>query len=68
MQRYATPRPLGKGAELGTFHLGSTVILLFEPGKVTLSGLERGRAVRVAHLMMGGADQGDVVGLTGHVR
>ncbi len=46
-QRYATPRPLGKGDELGMFHLGSTVILLFQPGRVALTGLERGRPVRV---------------------
>jgi phosphatidylserine decarboxylase len=35
-QRYASPRPLPRGAELGMFHLGSTVILLFEPGRVRL--------------------------------
>ena len=29
------------------FHLGSTVILLFQPGRVTLAGLEPGRPVRV---------------------
>jgi phosphatidylserine decarboxylase len=36
-QRYAAPRPLARGAELGMFHLGSTVILLFEPGRVRLA-------------------------------
>jgi phosphatidylserine decarboxylase len=51
VQRYATPRPLGKGAELGTFHLGSTVVLLFQPGRVTLAGLERGRLVRVGEAL-----------------
>jgi phosphatidylserine decarboxylase len=45
-QRYASPRPLGRGAELGMFHLGSTVILLFEPGRVELDGAP-GEAVRV---------------------
>jgi phosphatidylserine decarboxylase len=35
-QRYPQPRPLARGAELGMFHLGSTVILLFEPGRVRL--------------------------------
>ena len=49
--RYATPRPMAKGAELGTFHLGSTVILLFQPGKVTFAGLERGRALRVGETL-----------------
>lgn len=44
---YSQPKPVAKGDEVGMFHLGSTVILLFQPGRVTLSGLERGRAVRV---------------------
>lgn len=35
-QKYAAPRPIGAGDELAMFHLGSTVILLFEPGRVTL--------------------------------
>jgi phosphatidylserine decarboxylase len=35
-QRYASPRSLPRGAELGMFHLGSTVIVLFEPGRVRL--------------------------------
>jgi phosphatidylserine decarboxylase len=46
VQRYASPRPLARGAELGTFHLGSTVILLFEPGRVRLDTW-RGQTVRV---------------------
>jgi phosphatidylserine decarboxylase len=45
-QRYASPRPLPVGAELGMFHLGSTVILLFEPGRVRLDGAP-GDVVRV---------------------
>jgi phosphatidylserine decarboxylase len=45
-QRYASPRPLGRGAELGMFHLGSTVILLFEPGRVRLD-LVAGQTLRV---------------------
>lgn len=32
---YDQGKPLHKGDELGIFHLGSTVILLFEPGRVT---------------------------------
>jgi phosphatidylserine decarboxylase len=31
------PKPLAKGDELGAFRLGSTVVLLFPPGKATLS-------------------------------
>jgi phosphatidylserine decarboxylase len=46
-KEYQPPRPIAKGAELGTFHLGSTVILLFQPGKVALTGLERGQVMRM---------------------
>ena len=50
MQRgdYAPPRPVEKGAELGAFEMGSTVILVFEPGRVRLSErLTPGARVRV---------------------
>jgi phosphatidylserine decarboxylase len=50
MQRgdYAPPRPVEKGAELGAFEMGSTVILAFEPGRVRLSErLRPGARVRV---------------------
>jgi phosphatidylserine decarboxylase len=33
---YAEPLPVVKGQELGAFEMGSTVILLFEPGRATL--------------------------------
>lgn len=46
-QRLEAPLPVAKGAELGTFHLGSTVVLLFQAGRVALAGLERGQVVRV---------------------
>ncbi|HEY0838976.1 MAG TPA: archaetidylserine decarboxylase [Vulgatibacter sp.] len=36
--RYDLPRPVRKGEELGMFEMGSTVILVFEPGKVELDG------------------------------
>lgn len=36
--RYEVPRSVGKGEELAVFEMGSTVILLFEPGKVKLDG------------------------------
>ena len=35
---YETPLPVAKGKELGAFEMGSTVILLFEPGRVRLDG------------------------------
>ena len=34
LRNYLPPRPVEKGAELGRFEMGSTVILLFEPGQV----------------------------------
>jgi phosphatidylserine decarboxylase len=34
---YPSPKLLPKGAELGRFEFGSTVILLFEPGQITWS-------------------------------
>lgn len=43
---YDQGKPLEKGAELGMFHLGSTVILLFEPGRVQIE-LQAGTPVRV---------------------
>jgi phosphatidylserine decarboxylase len=46
VQRYAAPRPVERAGELGTFHLGSTVILLFEPKRVSLA-LEPGQSVRM---------------------
>lgn len=33
---YAHPKAIGKGAEIGTFHLGSTVVLLVEPPVLAL--------------------------------
>lgn len=36
-----------KGDELGTFHLGSTVVLLFQKGMVRLDALHDGQRVRV---------------------
>lgn len=36
VKRYATPIGVARGEEIGTFHLGSTVILLFEPHRVEL--------------------------------
>lgn len=39
---------LAAGAEMGRFYLGSTVVLLFEPGRVEwLEGLEAGTALRM---------------------
>jgi phosphatidylserine decarboxylase len=34
IHRYPQPIPVEKGGELGMFEMGSTVILLFQPGRV----------------------------------
>ena len=53
---YVTPIPVEKGQELGAFEMGSTVILLFEPGRVGLSpGLASGARVRVGEAIGGRA-------------
>ena len=45
---YAAPQPIARGGELGMFEMGSTVILVFEPGKVSLDpSLAAGARVRV---------------------
>jgi phosphatidylserine decarboxylase len=52
---YETPIPVEKGQELGAFEMGSTVILLFEPGRVRLEArLAPGARVRVGE-PIGGA-------------
>jgi phosphatidylserine decarboxylase len=44
---YDRPRPIARGEELGVFHLGSTTIAIFEPGKVTLDPLAPGSSTRM---------------------
>jgi phosphatidylserine decarboxylase len=43
--RFAAPRPVARGEELGTFHLGSTVVLLFEPNRVEIAGVRDGQQI-----------------------
>jgi phosphatidylserine decarboxylase len=51
-ERYAQPRPVKKGDELGSFEMGSTVILLFEKGRVAWEpSLAAGDAVRMGRRM-----------------
>jgi phosphatidylserine decarboxylase len=46
--RYPTPIPISKGEELGVFEMGSTVILLFEKGRIRwVESLVPGASVRV---------------------
>jgi phosphatidylserine decarboxylase len=53
---YETPIPVAKGQELGAFEMGSTVILLFERGRVRLDGgVVAGARVRVGE-RIGGAE------------
>jgi phosphatidylserine decarboxylase len=52
---YETPIPVEKGQELGAFEMGSTVILLFEPGRVRLdTRLVPGARVRVGEAIGSG--------------
>lgn len=44
--RHEAPRELQRGAELGCFHLGSTVVLVFQPGTVELHELAEGERLR----------------------
>jgi phosphatidylserine decarboxylase len=46
-RRYDQPRPIARGGELGTFHLGSTTIAVFAPGRVTLDPIEPGSATKM---------------------
>jgi phosphatidylserine decarboxylase len=46
-RRYDEPRPIGRGDELGTFHLGSTTIVVFERGRVSLDELVPGSAIKM---------------------
>jgi phosphatidylserine decarboxylase len=55
VRTYQPPLPVAKGDELGRFEMGSTVILLFEPGRVRWeSWLRAGAAVRMGQ-RIGGA-------------
>jgi phosphatidylserine decarboxylase len=46
-RRYEEPRPIARGGELGIFHLGSTSIVVFERGRVTLDALEPGAGIKM---------------------
>jgi phosphatidylserine decarboxylase len=53
---YPTPIPVTKGQELGAFEMGSTVIVVFEPGRVRLEPrLVPGARVRVGEPIGGAA-------------
>jgi len=46
-RQYESPKPIRRGEELGIFHLGSTTIVVFEPGRVELDGLACGASVKM---------------------
>jgi phosphatidylserine decarboxylase len=52
---YPTPVAVAKGGELGAFEMGSTVVLMFEPGRVALR-LAAGERVRVGQAIGGPSD------------
>ena len=54
LRTYLPPRPVQKGGELGRFEMGSTVILLFEPGRVVWDDrLVAGATVRMGQRIGG---------------
>lgn len=48
---FAVPPRLARGDELGTFHLGSTTVVLFEPGRTQLLPLAPGARVRMGEVL-----------------
>ncbi len=46
-RQYDQPKKIGRGDELGIFHLGSTTIVVFEPGRVELDTLAGGASVKM---------------------
>ena len=59
-RRFHPPLPIERGAELMAFHLGSTVILLFPAGGVTLTPICRpGREVRLGEPLLRAAGRRD---------
>jgi phosphatidylserine decarboxylase len=46
-RRYEIPKAVARGDELGVFHLGSTTIVVFEPGRVELDALEPGSSTKM---------------------
>ena len=48
---YTPPKPVTAGAEIMAFHLGSTVVLLFEPGVRLHAALQPGAEIRLGNLI-----------------
>lgn len=50
-KRFATPVPIERGGEIGIFNLGSTSIVVFERGRVTLDSVVSGTATQMGRAM-----------------
>jgi len=50
-RRYVPPIPIAAGEEIMAFHLGSTVVLLLEPGVALQPALAPGQEVRVGQVL-----------------
>lgn len=48
---YDQPRPIRRGEELGIFHLGSTTIAVFQPGRAVLQSFPAGSSVKMGIAM-----------------
>lgn len=63
-RRYDVPKTVARGDELGTFHLGSTTVVVFEPGCVALDALRPGEATKmgmgIGRLLRAGLQTTDV--------
>lgn len=46
-RHYDDPKPIRRGEELGIFHLGSTTIVVFEPGRAELGSFVAGEAMKM---------------------
>ncbi|MEA2697640.1 MAG: phosphatidylserine decarboxylase [Myxococcales bacterium] len=44
---YDVPKPIARGGEVGIFHMGSTTIAVFAPGRVSLDALAPGSATKM---------------------
>jgi phosphatidylserine decarboxylase len=59
MRSYEPPAPIQAGDRLGTFHMGSSVVLLVEPGRVDLSRvrLQAGKKVQYGAAILHGENR-----------
>jgi phosphatidylserine decarboxylase len=65
---YEQPKPISRGEELGIFHLGSTTIVVFEPGRVELDALASGGSTKMGVGIGGMRGVGGMAATTGNSR